>query len=280
MNSKQTQRYKKRGWFGESHRHYLAAKGISTTYDYKKYQAVKHLLPESALGDWEHESKFKLTSLIGTPGQLTEDIGSSLKSGFSVARQGNLGPGDHNPMFENYEDFSALHHEPNQLQQPMMDMHQQDEFNANKYFSEKQDLSLSKFLDEAKNGDPIKDPNATKINYEEVVNQNQTAQRDKFFATKWNPMDKSNEEVERTRLRNQDIERVRQDALSKLNRAIDSGELEPKEREHFIVEQFTAEVDRYEDGVIDSQEFKKNVEKKLNDHVGVRNKKLEVFNWG
>lgn len=30
-------KYKKRGWFGESHRHYLAAKGISTKYNYKRY---------------------------------------------------------------------------------------------------------------------------------------------------------------------------------------------------------------------------------------------------
>lgn len=37
MNYKQTQRYKKRGWFGESHRHYLAAKGIPTKYDHTRY---------------------------------------------------------------------------------------------------------------------------------------------------------------------------------------------------------------------------------------------------
>lgn len=34
---KTTQRYKKRGWFGESYRHYLASKGITTKYDHKKY---------------------------------------------------------------------------------------------------------------------------------------------------------------------------------------------------------------------------------------------------
>lgn len=54
---KTTKRYKKRGWFGESHRHYLAAKGISTTYDHKYLSKIADDLAPTV-------DKFRRTDLV------------------------------------------------------------------------------------------------------------------------------------------------------------------------------------------------------------------------
>jgi len=50
-------RYKKQGWFGDSHRHYLASKGIRTKLDFNKnYMVSKMAEPEHNMTEEERKN--------------------------------------------------------------------------------------------------------------------------------------------------------------------------------------------------------------------------------
>lgn len=60
-------RYKKRGWFGESHRHYLAAKGISTA---KKYNVSKFAQAIGGAAQLRQQSAASRRQRLLSPGEL------------------------------------------------------------------------------------------------------------------------------------------------------------------------------------------------------------------
>ena len=75
---KNTQRYKKRGWFGESHRHYLAAKGIKSKHDFKYFAKITLADPEEMK---QRENIF-----------VTEDKGVFSHPSFDTITIGEVGP--------------------------------------------------------------------------------------------------------------------------------------------------------------------------------------------
>jgi len=146
------------------------------------------------------------------------------------------------------------------------------------YFSKRKTAEegyFSKFMYEAKHGKQEEEDGCA-VDYHALVDQNQTAKTDKYYAEK----DPDNAffpshgmQGELTGIKQGDVAHMQQEVLSRLDRAISEGKLHKHAREDFLRDEWKPTATNYMNNVITSNEdFKEEASKKLDNFIRINSK--------
>lgn len=259
-------RYKPVGWRNESHRHYLAAKGIKTKYDANKY-FYRTPMPEDP--DKSH------VGMLNCPwcGEAT---------GVLLDRRLR------NTLSRNNPDTAPCKN----CEQNAVLLFDKDSKEFLGYA--KKEALLNKESMEEFAGQPVKalaklgpDGEVTIYNPSE---EEAGYQAKKYYALK----DFLGEEAEDKEaflsnhklgaeghmLRHGDISAARNKAVAEMNKAMEAGDMTGAERERFIKEDFKGTAQEYLNGHITKDQFDQEWRQELEWHKKVNRKHLSPFDWG